>query len=190
MECGGVKYEVVDYYPNQWARLSGREARTKYRELMAVRANRIDQLQWLSGELLDHSDDSLMALNSWLVDNVQPNPFNDEIPNGLWRSVSRDIGLYVGEVIISRYSWLRWELRTTGRTFVDYRELVIRGFKNVISPGYEIGPCGIVFRNSCNALNTSRVSQVEIDGSLIEIDLGPIKRDTYVGVVNGVDEFA
>lgn len=186
------EYEIVEYLPNMWSTLSLRHAQAAFDAWMGERAARVAQLAWLAElPLNDQSDGSLLALDGWLVDRAEPSPVNPAIPDALWRSVARDVGIYIGNVIIARSPWLRWELRTTGPTVVDYREPVIRGFKNVSSDRYEIGPCGTIFRHVSNAINTERRSRVDLGGGIIhEVQLGPVKRDTALRIVKSAGKRA
>lgn len=170
-------YVVLDYVPNQWATLSGIEARKSFRELMAVRAERVRLLGETSGVDLDGSDVSFSKLSEWMWSEIEPSASNHGIPTPYWRSVSRDIGLYWGEAFIQRWPQLRWDLVTTGPTFVDFREPVITGLR---IKGDRRAVCFQAFTRACNLLSKDRREIVGVgDGMTLNIDLGPVRHQHF-----------
>lgn len=117
------------------------QARECYKHLMAAKPERIEQLRKLldaNGVRLDSSDAGIQALNDWLRENVEPSMDNPERLHNLWYAVVNDVGLFLGDILISRYSGLRWEMFTAGRKNVAYHKHVIVGFAHVPNPRYNI----------------------------------------------------
>lgn len=105
--------EVLEYFPNQWASLSGVEARREFRSSMAVRERRVEFLAGTSGIDPDGSDVSLAKLSEWMWSEIEPSPSNAVVPDPYWRSMARDVGLYAGETFVARWPQLKWDLVTS-----------------------------------------------------------------------------
>ncbi|MEZ2373271.1 hypothetical protein [Arthrobacter sp. RCC_34] len=90
--------------------------------------NELRDLLALNGIDLDGSDDSISDLDTWFFHNIEPDP---DVPGRLlpmWYSVCRDIGLFLGDIMIKRHPNLRWEFFIWGRSNVSYQKHVIMGF--------------------------------------------------------------
>lgn len=174
-------YEVLEYFPNQWASLSGVEARREFRSLMAVRERRVEFLAGTSGIDLDGSDVSFAKLSEWMWSEIEPSPSNAVVPDPYWRSVARDVGLYAGETFIARWPQLKWDLVTSGPTFVDYREPVINGFRLKLT---RRDVCLLSFAHACNLLSKDRIDRVDVgDGVVIDAKLGPVEHGYFARVL-------
>lgn len=124
-----------------WRDLSRREARAAFDRLMDEKCRRIKELKSLlvaCGLEIDTSDSSLAALNGWLVSNVQ---VSSDLPDRLtpeWYSVSTDVGLYLGEVLIERAPNLHWHFFVGSRRDESYQEPVVTGFRDTPDPSYYV----------------------------------------------------
>ena len=92
--------------------VSRAEARSEYDRVMQTSSVRIEGLRRLlasNGPALGDDEASVQALNDWYVAHVEPDP---QLPQGWlgppWFSVSYDIAMFLGEVILARHPSLRW----------------------------------------------------------------------------------
>ena len=127
------RYELYD--PGVSAPLSKvprAEARRAYERCMQTKSARIEGLRTLleaNGVVLGHDDGSVQALNDWYVAEIEPEP--DMPPGWLrpeWYTVSHDVEMFLGDLIIARHPNLRWEFHTWGKRCIDYQQHVIMGF--------------------------------------------------------------
>jgi hypothetical protein len=122
------------------AELSAREARRHYDRLIEAKAERIAALKGLvarAGIELDGSDESIQRLNDWFRANVEPDPRFPDRPRGRWFSVTQDIALYFGELLIAQFPHLRWELGKGGKRDISFQRPVIVGFTKA-HPSYDV----------------------------------------------------
>lgn len=173
-------YSLLDYTPKQWAALSGLEARKQFRALMDVRLDRVEGLARVTGIPLDGSDRSFVSLSEWMLAELRPDP-ERETPDAFGRSVARDVGLYLGETLVTRWPQLKWDLVTSGPTFADYREPVVSGFADK----YERrSVCALAYAQACDLLKKDRFDIVHIgDGDLYRLELGPVDHEYLADVV-------
>jgi hypothetical protein len=61
---------------------------------------------------LDGSDASVAALDGWFRANVEADPDLPERLRPIWYAVARDIGLWLGDLLIKRHPQLEWRLFT------------------------------------------------------------------------------
>lgn len=110
--------------------LSRTEARAAFRRFVETKESRIGALQRLLGNHglpLANEDVSIQALNDWFVDNIEPDAQRPGLLRPEWYSITYDVGLFLGEVMIARHPNLHWELFTWGKTDVAYHRGVIMG---------------------------------------------------------------
>ena len=113
--------------------LPRREARAAFRRWIDAKTARVDALAGLAarnGIALGDDDASVQALNDWYVAEVEADP--DREPGWLtphWYSVSDDIAMFLGDLMIRRHPALRWEFHVWGRRNIAYHEPVIMGFR-------------------------------------------------------------
>ena len=133
-----------DYQPYESLRqgrpndLLRREARQEYGHVMAARSDREQVLADLlrrNGVVLSWDDDGVQAVDDWFTRNVTR---ADDVPDrlaGRWYAVATDIGLFLGDLLIMRCPWLRWEFQTYLPRSLSYRWAVVVGFR-VNNPKY------------------------------------------------------
>ena len=117
------------------------EARAEFARIMAAKGQRIEMLRGLlksNGVELASSADGIQNLNDWFRHNVEHDPARADGLLPEWYSVSFDIGLFLGEVLIGRHPNLHWEFFTWGKKNVSYQRPVIMGFSSVQNPRYNI----------------------------------------------------
>ncbi|WP_435749050.1 hypothetical protein [Microbacterium sp. PMB16] len=110
--------------------LPRKEARKQFERTMAMKSERIAELHRLLegfGITLDRSDRAIQSMNDWFVGVVNPLP-DRNVPDGVSLSVCEDVALYLGEIMISRHSDLRWDFFTWGKSNGSYQCHVIMGF--------------------------------------------------------------
>ncbi|NTW40491.1 MAG: hypothetical protein HGA44_11500 [Cellulomonadaceae bacterium] len=106
------------------------EARQVFKRCMETKAARIEMLGRLvkaNGVELGTDDAAIQDLNDWFYASVEADP---EQPGRLapdWYSVTRDVALFLGEVMIGRHPNLHWEFFTWGKTNVAFQRHVIMG---------------------------------------------------------------
>jgi hypothetical protein len=123
--------------------VSRAEARAFFRAIMEEKEARKAELAKLcrsNGVPLDYSDESIEALEALFRDNVKADPENPSRPASRWFMVSRDVGLYLGDLLISRAPWLEWQMFTGGKRNISYQRPVIMGFRKVQDSRYNIDP--------------------------------------------------
>lgn len=117
------------------------EARAEFARIMAAKGQRIEMLRGLlksNGVELAPGADGIQNLNDWFRHNVEHDPARADGLLPEWYSVSFDIGLFLGEVLIGRHPNLHWEYFTWGKKNVSYQRPVIMGFSSVQNPKYNI----------------------------------------------------
>lgn len=127
--------------PRPHNELSRSEAKAEYKNLMASRSERRDELENLlraNGQQLLTDDQGLGALNDWFIANVEASSANAGGPSSWWFAVINDLALFLGDVIIERAPNLRWELFTGGKRDISYQRPVIMGFSKVKNPKYNL----------------------------------------------------
>jgi hypothetical protein len=85
-------------------------------------------LRAVNGVELCDSDEGLQELNDWYVTGVEPDPDRPGWLAQQWYSVSSDVALYLGDVLIGRCPGLHWEFHTSGKKSLSYQQAVITGF--------------------------------------------------------------
>ena len=128
---GYVPYQPTLAVP--WHDMERRVARAEYKDVMARRHERIEQLEGLVGRhglVLGSTDEALNELNDWYVDSVTRSDTEPERLSNVWYGVSFDIGLFLGEVMIERVPGLHWEFYVWGKRSLPYQRHVIMGFHN------------------------------------------------------------
>ncbi|GAA1483185.1 hypothetical protein GCM10009624_36260 [Gordonia sinesedis] len=111
--------------------LPRRTARIMFETVMQQKNSRKKYIRMLtsrSGLELDGSQESLRALERWLMENAEEDPDRPGFPTPEWYSIGWDAGLYVGDVLVDRYAKCapKWELSTAGgKTEVNYHYPVL-----------------------------------------------------------------
>jgi hypothetical protein len=139
-------YLILDPGPDAarpLAEVSRAVARRFFDHLMAIRHERIAALRALlvtsNGIHLREADDAIQALNDWFLDEVEKNDqAGGPILKPEWYSVVTDIGLYLGEALISRAPHLCWVLFVGGKKDASYQRPVIMGFRGAKNPKYNV----------------------------------------------------
>jgi hypothetical protein len=107
--------------------------------LMELREERKRELAKLvrhsGGFELDGSDESIRRLSRWFCEHVDPDPDDPDRLVAEWYSVARDIGLWLGDLLIERHPHLEWRLYVWDKRGPSYQRPVIMGFK-VPEPKY------------------------------------------------------
>ncbi|TFV95287.1 hypothetical protein [Orlajensenia leifsoniae] len=181
-----------DYRPGQWVTLDARTARKEFRELMREMPSRIDELQNLLkkyGLELGADAASLQRLNDWFLSNITADR-EGIYPTKEWRSVALDIGLFIGEHARRERPTLRWEIVSTGPSFVDYRRHVLSGFTNVPYTKYRFSPSNAVFVYALNAIAGDEDEIVLVGDMPMSFTHRPLDRDELPKLMSGLLERA
>ena len=120
--------------------VSRKEARAHYDLFIGQRKERISQLGALvarDGISMDGDDESILQLNGWFFQNVEPDSTGEYTLRPIWYSVVNDIAIYLCEELIRRAPWLHWEFYTYGKKDISYQRPVIMGF-NVKNKRYNV----------------------------------------------------
>jgi len=111
--------------------LSRSEARQVFRRCMETKNARVAMLGRLlkaNGVELGSADSAIQELNDWFLANVEADPAQPGRLAPNWYSVTHDVALFLGDVMIERHPSLRWEFFTWGKTNVAFQRHVIMGF--------------------------------------------------------------
>lgn len=74
------------------------------------------------------NDAAIQRLNEWFVANIEADPERPGRLRSEWYSITHDVALFLGEVMIERHPNLHWEFFTWGKTNVAFQRHVIMGF--------------------------------------------------------------
>ena len=142
MSVNWDSYEIYDLgFVGSFQDLPRAEARAAFKRIMAAKDQRIEMLRSLlksNGVELAPGADAIQNLNDWFRHNVEHDPARADGLLPEWYSVSFDIALFLGEVLIDRHPNLHWEFFTWGKKNVSYQRPVIMGFRSVPNPKYNI----------------------------------------------------
>jgi hypothetical protein len=122
--------------------LPRREARISYKDLMEKKPERKRLLKSLveqNGLELGTDNESIQRLDDWFRNSVEEDPERPRFLWPDWYSVSIDIGLFLGDIMIERNPGLHWEFFTWGKKNISYQKPVIMGFDTPDSK-YNIEP--------------------------------------------------
>jgi hypothetical protein len=137
-DCQLISFPVA----SRWSEMSTPEARTTFDYVMEQRRFRVAQLGELverNGHKFGTDDADIQEVNDFFRLNVEVStePAARGYPKPEWGSVSYDIGLYLGEVLIERHPHLRWKLDLAKKSvsanqpvFVGFEKVAVKGFKN------------------------------------------------------------
>jgi hypothetical protein len=106
-------------------------ARRVFDELLSIRQARIAMLTRLleaNGVALTTTDEGVQACNDWFLANVVADEQRPGRLEPIWYSIVRDIGLFLGEVLVARRPWLHWELHRGGKNELAHHRAVVAGF--------------------------------------------------------------
>jgi hypothetical protein len=81
-----------------------------------------------AGVEFDGTDDGVQALTEWFQRVVDRLPNTRNNPDEMSLSISHDVALLLGELLIARHPKLRWEFYTWGKKNIYYQAYVIMGF--------------------------------------------------------------
>ena len=153
-----------------------KDARRSFRHAMDTKDERIAALGRLvrsAGVQLSASNADIQALNFWFRENAEP---DDRISGRMlprWYSVSHDVAMHLGDVVINRNPNLRWEFFIWGKKAICYQMPVIMGFagedpkyKTSAMPEFFVTAYGhrvIEERGSRPQLGSVRIKGVDVD---------------------------
>lgn len=137
-------YEPFD--PGVWGPvqdLPRKDARAAYDRLMAERTQRVAALRSLleaNGVDVGGSwaDVGVQALNDWFRREVETDKGDPTRLRSVWYSVVNDIGLALGDLMISRSPSLRWAFFDESKKDAAYQRHVIMGFTKVANPDFYV----------------------------------------------------
>lgn len=107
------------------------EARRAFKHCIETKPARLEMLSRLlkaNGVELASADPSIQDLNDWFFANVEADPERPGRLHPLWYSVTHDVALFLGNVMIERHPNLHWEFFTWGKSNVAFQRHVIMGF--------------------------------------------------------------
>lgn len=120
--------------------VSKREARAAFERLMAVKADRIKELEQLlrqNGIECSSDDHGLQQLNDWFKSEVAGDQSSGRLLP-VWYAVVNDLALFLGDVIIAQCPTLKWVMFDKGARDVAFQRHVIMGFSHVSNPKYNL----------------------------------------------------
>lgn len=121
------------------------EATANFDAVVGAIGDRLSALRGLlatNGVVLpgDLGPGDLEAIDAWYRGNVA-----GDAATGLlvpfWHGVAHDIGLYLGQCLIARSPWLRWELVTRPRSDFAFHRAAVAGFRRA-GHDLHVDPCG------------------------------------------------
>jgi hypothetical protein len=123
-------------------------ARLHFLGLMELKEERKQELAKLvrhsGGFELDGTDESIRRLSRWFCEHVEPDPDDPDRLVADWYSVARDIGLWLGDLLIERHPQLEWRMFIWGKRDPSYQRPVIMGFEVPEPKHYEDLEAGVV----------------------------------------------
>jgi len=131
----------IPLYSGLLGSMPRRQAKEEFDHLMTAREGRSRELSaFLATQdvVLTTDDEGIETLDSWFVENVELSSDNRERLQNVWYAIAVDIGLFMGDLIISQCSHLRWEFFIWGKRNVSYQRPVIMGFQEVKHPKYNV----------------------------------------------------
>lgn len=140
------------------------EARSAYNRLLANKDERVAFLGALvqaNGFSLGDSDGDIQRLNDWFRANVEAGEHRQV--NAAWASVSRDVALFLGDVIVARRNdGVDWRFfdKPPSITF-GYHRPVLMGYPNQPDPAFSVYLEGIVWSHGNGMLGTLRVREAD-----------------------------
>lgn len=159
-----VGYELYDPgVHGVWRELRRKDAHAAFTRLMNAKKQRLSILgQTLARSGIDlpspeNADDlAFDRLEQWYVLNVAADANDRSRLDPIWYSITSDIGLYLGDAMISRGPGTMWTFYTADRRADSYQEAVITGFSGVPNPKYYINPTYLVAELGHQALTQDR----------------------------------
>lgn len=114
--------------------MTRKEARADFDAVVGSIGERLSALSGLlerNGIVLQGnlSPDDLSRIEKWYRDNLSGDASTQEL-RPYWYGVSHDIGVYLGQCLIARCPWLKWELVTAPRSDFAFHQPVVAGFRN------------------------------------------------------------
>lgn len=189
IDWGG--YEVFDFEVKaRWDELTPAQARAGFTRIMDQRLERVAMLGDL-GELNGHefgtSDAAVQRVNDFFRLNIERGEDMDGYPTPDWGSVSYDVGLYVGEVLIARFPNLHWKLDTAKKS-ASANQPVISGFRGA-HPRYSLGVYGRFVSYGYHILNSGPES-VLAGGRTFEVSAVPVNESLMLQMITAASEVA
>lgn len=184
-------YDAVDYWPTQWAALSGHAARAEYRRFLTEIPGRVAAFEDLlrrNGLPVGYEQSALQAVNDWFLENVTADA-SGAWPARVWRSFVMDVGLFLGEGVLERHPHLRWELAVTAPKREGYRQHVLVGFQSPWDRTRRIPPSAVLFTYANHAIQTG-ADIVIIDGAPVEIAQWPVKKQRFAKFFEAINQAA
>lgn len=116
----------------RYSSMTRAEARASFSDLMSARDDRAGELRRLvneDGADFDSSDAGVQQLEDWIRGSIARELDRAEVMDPTWYAVGLDVGLFLGDLLISRRPELDWKLSTAGgRSSVFFHWPVIAGF--------------------------------------------------------------
>ena len=119
------------------------EALASFDHVMANREARLDELRRVvesDGVPFGLADDQIEAINQWYLDGLGSlralGGVDEPLPN-VWHNINFDVGIWLGEVLTSRFTNLEWTIDLSQKS-IHYQRPVIRGYRKVKNPRYEV----------------------------------------------------
>jgi hypothetical protein len=185
-------YEAADYWPDQWLRLTGREARAVFEQFLRAIPDRIGSFEGLlqrNGLPAGYGRLELQMLNDWFREHVTADA-TGAWPDLRWGSVTMDVGLYLGQALVERHENLHWDLGASAPSLYGYRHHVIVGFTK---DGYirdRVSPSAVMFTYATRVIHESEAEVVVIRDRPMTFGARPIEERRFVEFVDGVSEMA
>ena len=170
-------YNILDPYD----RSDKRAARKSFTALMAARPQRIvDLTAWLAnqGVVLGDTREQLDTLEQWLITNAVSTPDQNGNPTTarLWGSICQDVGMYLGDLLITRHPFLHWTFPDLSEKYEERFAPAVTGFpvpNKKWGPAYPLRTINLVVMHFNNvplkgSFNTSLTnhSKIAVDGKL------------------------
>ncbi|RXQ96290.1 hypothetical protein EO244_05515 [Ancylomarina salipaludis] len=121
--------------------LARAEAKRHFNLHLSSIGERIKELEKLMNSVnieLDFTIDSIVKIDNWFPDIIEPNPQKNNEPNGKSFSICNDLGMYLGEILKKESEWIKWELNTLRKSDISYHRPVLTNFRGVKNKNYYI----------------------------------------------------
>jgi len=195
MSVNWDSYEI--YHPGVVGRLRAlprAEARRAFEGLMNAKPARIQMLRRLldaNRMKLSASNEAIQDLNDLYRLNVEPDPDEPGRLLPVWYSVTNDVALFLGDVMIERCPGLEWKFFTWGARNASYQRHVIMGFSRVLDEKYNIdidraiaayGHRVVASRGSIPNYGKALVRgrEIDVDAAAARARTRPIEEDAFI----------
>lgn len=170
------------------------QARENYRFLIENRAAREFELGHLlahNGSQLEATERGIQQLNDFFRENVSEDPDRPRMILPEWISVSFDIGLFLGDFVISRHPHLRWGFEASPKSSIDFQQPVIVGFQNAGMKNYSWGFIRRVLGYANQIANEGNGPEtVVVRGEEFTLREKEVDGSLFMRIVRGIDQHA